>query len=362
VLTVPDNVGNSFERLVIYTRNGSNTGFTSGVPTTIAVTDSPRGVAIGDLNGDGKADIAFASSQKIHLLYRNAGNTGFDPAVSYTAGNTPSTVVLRDFNGDGKLDLAANGATSFSSFSLLLRTSNNSGFAPASFYGRSFFSYGFVAGDFNGDGLADVAMSDGTFGKVAVNTWDACNTTFSITQDFLTPTAPGLISPWGLVTGDFDGDGRPDLATAVYSTSQISVFTYQNQNLPPVITLAALPTPPVCAGDSLTLTFTKTGLFPHPNCETVTVQLSQVNSSSFASPTVLGTRTQSPAKVRIPVGQAPGTYQVRLVSSSGIISNTRSVTLQSCVQQNCSAGCTSACAGDFTWARPIGQNADISSS
>ena len=64
-------------------------------------------VAVGDFNGDGKADLAVANdgSDTVSVLLGN-GNGTFQAAVNYGAGTDPRSVAVGDFNGDGKADLA----------------------------------------------------------------------------------------------------------------------------------------------------------------------------------------------------------------------------------------------------------------
>ena len=65
-------------------------------------------MAVGDFNGDGKADLAVANlgSNNVAVLLGN-GNGTFATAVTYASGGTaPFSVAVGDFNGDGKLDLA----------------------------------------------------------------------------------------------------------------------------------------------------------------------------------------------------------------------------------------------------------------
>ena len=67
----------------------------------------PLSVAIGDLDGDGKADLAVANfgSNTVSVL-RNQGDGTFAAQVGYAVGDSPRSVALRDLDGDGKADLA----------------------------------------------------------------------------------------------------------------------------------------------------------------------------------------------------------------------------------------------------------------
>ena len=72
-----------------------------------AVGGGPYSVAVGDFNGNGKADLAVAngSSNDVSILLGN-GNGTFAAAVPYGAGTVPVSVAIGDFDGDGKADLA----------------------------------------------------------------------------------------------------------------------------------------------------------------------------------------------------------------------------------------------------------------
>ena len=75
--------------------------------TDYATGTSPSGVAVGDFNGDGKADIAVANTgaNSVSMLLGNGDGT-FQPRTDIALPLTPVALTVGDFNGDGKADLA----------------------------------------------------------------------------------------------------------------------------------------------------------------------------------------------------------------------------------------------------------------
>src|SRR6266699_1255197 len=105
------------------------------LPALIEVGLNTQSIAVGDFDGDRKADLAVAnrSSGTVSVLLGRGDGT-FQTAVNYAAGYQPSSVALGDFNGDGKTDLAiANNVFSNSTVSVLLGKGDGSFQALASF-------------------------------------------------------------------------------------------------------------------------------------------------------------------------------------------------------------------------------------
>jgi hypothetical protein len=184
----------------------------------------PYSVVVGDFNADGKKDIAVASvgDNSVSILLGNGDGT-FRSRVAYATGSVPVFVAAGDVNGDGKLDLAtANSGNN--TVSVLL------GNGDGTFGNHSDMSAGgpplsIAVGDFNGDGNGDLVVADGglncgTFGCFAES---LIATLQSNGDGTFQPavTFPSATGPQWIAIGDFNGDGKRDLAVA---NSDVEIF------------------------------------------------------------------------------------------------------------------------------------------
>src|SRR5262249_49824374 len=128
---------------------------------------NPRSVAVGDLDGDGKLDLAVASqfSNAASILLGNGDGT-FQRSVDYGAGNSPVWLGLADFNGDGSLDLAL-AIFNDSTLNVLLNNGNGT-FQPKMDYLPGGNPTSVAIGDFNRDGRLDLAVTNSLDNTVAI--------------------------------------------------------------------------------------------------------------------------------------------------------------------------------------------------
>ena len=186
-----------------------------GVKTDFATANGPWHLAIGDFNGDSKRDVATASnfsdlSNSVSVLLGNGDGT-LNAHTDYPTGTGPRSVAIGDLNGDGRPDVAVANKIAGS---VSVKFGNGDGSLGAGFELDAGSNPQSVAiGDVNGDFKRDLAVAKtGTdpdyLGSVAVRLGNG-DGTFGLSIDYATGNAPSSVA-----IGDLNGDGHPDLVTA----------------------------------------------------------------------------------------------------------------------------------------------------
>lgn len=243
---------------------GTRSGANFVVARALSLAGKPTSVATGDLNGDGRPDLVItkAGSASVTVLLGD-GNGGFAPGVTYLAGGQPGSVLVADLNGDGKLDVAVTDAVSgsveilsgngdgtlgaVSRYSgianpvalalgnfygngkidlavasstgvVVLRNDQTGHFSAGTFYAVSGQPVSVAAADLSGSGHDDLIVGSGD-GTVSLLMGDGSGHFNALPA---VSVGPGSLS--AVVAGDFNGDGRPDLAISEANAGKVTVL------------------------------------------------------------------------------------------------------------------------------------------
>jgi len=174
-----------------------------------AVGDDTVKAVAGDFDGDGHQDVVVGSAQSnvVHLYRGNGSGTVTLTGDTTLPGGNISGLKAFDLDRDGRSDLVAIhfGGTSIATVSY----GTTAGLATAQIIPlTSTLARGLAAGDFDSDGRLDLAIGYTDLSGGSVEIWR--NATGGFTRVLTLNPTSGV--GWGLGTGDFNGDGVPDLA------------------------------------------------------------------------------------------------------------------------------------------------------
>lgn len=235
----------SSNQLAIF-RNTSVTGTPSFAPRIpFTGLNQPIAPAVGDLDGDGKPDIAVANYTDGQLsVYKNLSTPGtisVAARVTYSIPAFTSEVSIADIDGDGKQDLIISASIQGL---IVMRNQGSPGvidattFAAGVTFATGANAYPVALGDLDGDGKLDAIVPN-------ANTY-----TLSVLRNTSTPGAVAFAAPLTLTTntgtptagfgtgyvslGDIDGDGKPDIAAVSNTVTKLSLF--RNTSTPGALT------------------------------------------------------------------------------------------------------------------------------
>jgi hypothetical protein len=190
-----------------------------------------RQVAVADVNGDGVPDIVSVNDTDLAsgnvTTFLGKGDGTFGQAIVSQVGGFSTGLALADLNGDGKLDIVtADGGGP--EFTVSVGFGNGDGtFTQSAAYatGTYFYPWRVAAADVSGDGRPDIVTISGpyaappppTFTEVFVNNGDG---TFGPPQ-----SVPNSGLSGGLALADVNGDGLPDLTLVGPGSNTVTVYT-----------------------------------------------------------------------------------------------------------------------------------------
>jgi hypothetical protein len=193
-----------------------------GSPATVG--SRPQNTVLGDFNNDGRLDLAATnvSANTISVLLGNGDGT-FQLQTAYATGASPIAIASGDFNRDGNLDLVAGNAGA-ATISVYLGNGDGT-FLRQQVYAVGNGPQSIAVADFNGDGFLDLAVLDRNDRNVTILLGQG-DGTFQVELNVCEDPLTFAVGESGQViaTADFNGDGAADLAVTDAQNSVVSVL------------------------------------------------------------------------------------------------------------------------------------------
>ncbi len=239
-------VTNNVSSTVSVYRNTSTPGTISlATRVEFATGNAPWSVAIGDLDGDGKPELAVSNFLSNTVsVFKNTGTPGtiaFAAKTDLVTGLSPHSVAIGDLDGDSKPDLAV--TNTLSSSVSLFRNQSSSGnmvFATKTDIPTDTDEpFGIALGDLDGDNKSDLIITYDNFtlttqAAVSMSVWKNMSSTGNFF--FTSKVNYGSGDTYNVSLGDLNGDGKPEVIVA---NSNTGVLVYQNTSAAGNIVLAS---------------------------------------------------------------------------------------------------------------------------
>jgi len=240
-------VSNSFEKSISIHKNMTIGPGSIGFSTTgtLILPEQPRSISAGDLDGDSKVDLLVvtnAAGVGALSVFRNvsAGTISFAPRLEFPANVYAETVTVGDVDGDGKADVVVGNLYYVTLFRNIGTGTGTISLAMTSIFLAGFSSEGeslesLSLGDLDGDSKIDIAITstnavlsvfkNSTTGPGSISYDPRVN--FRLTSMEIFGSAKPCVS-----SGDLDGDGKTDIVVTNTSTDTLTIF----KSPPPPVT------------------------------------------------------------------------------------------------------------------------------
>ena len=201
---------------------GGGLGNSLGAPT-IPTGTAPLGAAAADFNGDGRIDLAIANRDDNSItIFRGNGEGWMFESQTAATGVQPGAIAAADFNQDGAPDLvvANQGLVSDGNADTINVFYNDT---VGGFYLQHTLAVGDIpvdvkTGDFNGDGLPDIVVANSRSDKVSFYLAEPLNS-FSNVKSFRVGESQRTIA-----VDDYNADGVPDVALGLMAQNAVVVL------------------------------------------------------------------------------------------------------------------------------------------